>query len=229
MHARTGGPTSGRRFSWLAACPLTAPWPRPLADLLFLPACLQNISDEDVLALVNDELHAPAPILMLLDHQASALRALRSLRPPRLCPAWSLPPRSHRARPPRVLPHCSSSPAVQVMCGSIGTPTATVTVRGPDGVARQAAAMGSGPVDATIKALSSLSPVQCKLLDYSVSAVTGVRCMGGTTSARSSFRSACRGARRAARSSVRPPCLPSSDCNVAGPGRAGVHPRDHPA
>lgn len=38
--------------------------------------------------------------------------------------------------------------APQVMCGSIGTPTATVSLRGPDGVVRRAAGMGTGPVDA---------------------------------------------------------------------------------
>ena len=39
-----------------------------------LPACLQNISDEDVLALVNDEVHQPTVVWVLEDLQASAGR-----------------------------------------------------------------------------------------------------------------------------------------------------------
>ncbi|KAL4427300.1 hypothetical protein ABPG77_003209 [Micractinium sp. CCAP 211/92] len=88
----------------------------------------KSISDEDVLALVNEEVHAPPTIITLVD--------------------------------------------LQVMCGSVGTPTATVSLRGPDGVVRRAAGMGNGPVDAAYKAIESLSPVKCKLLDYSVSSIT---------------------------------------------------------
>ncbi|KAL4440208.1 hypothetical protein ABPG75_003209 [Micractinium tetrahymenae] len=88
----------------------------------------KHIGDEDVLALVNEEVHAPPTIITLVD--------------------------------------------LQVMCGSIGTPTATVSLKGPDGIVRRAAGMGTGPVDAAYKAIESLSPVKCKLLDYSVSSIT---------------------------------------------------------
>lgn len=37
------------------------------------------------------------------------------------------------------------------MCGNVGIPTATVVMKGPDGVARRAAAIGTGPVDAAYK------------------------------------------------------------------------------
>lgn len=41
--------------------------------------------------------------------------------------------------------------ALQVMCGNVGIPTATVVMKGPDGIARRAAAIGTGPVDAAYK------------------------------------------------------------------------------
>lgn len=37
------------------------------------------------------------------------------------------------------------------MCGNIGIPTATVVLKGPDGLARTASAIGAGPVDAAYK------------------------------------------------------------------------------
>ena len=40
---------------------------------------------------------------------------------------------------------------LQVVCGSMGVPTATVRMQGPDGISRAAAGMGSGPVDAAYK------------------------------------------------------------------------------
>ena len=108
------------------------------------------------------------------------------------------------------------------MCGMESLPTASVVLKGPDGVARRAAAIGTGPVDAAYKvdgrracgrrgstlcpsrrsgalgprsppflpllfthlaapsasapvqAIAWLSPVQCRLLDYNVSAITEV-------------------------------------------------------
>ena len=49
-------------------------------------------------------------------------------------------------------PHATLlNPCPQVMCGNVGHPTATVVLKGPDGVARRAAALGTGPVDAVFK------------------------------------------------------------------------------
>lgn len=39
----------------------------------------------------------------------------------------------------------------QVVCGNMGKPTATVIMKGPDGVVRTAGAVGAGPVDAVFK------------------------------------------------------------------------------
>lgn len=60
---------------------------------------------------------------------------------PVCCPAQPIIPGS---RHPPILP-------LQVMCGNVGIPTATVTMKGPDGIARRAAAIGTGPVDAAYK------------------------------------------------------------------------------
>ena len=48
--------------------------------------------------------------------------------------------------------HCPNNDAhVQVVCGSMGMPTATVRMRGPDGISRVTSGIGSGPVDAAYK------------------------------------------------------------------------------
>lgn len=49
---------------------------------------------------------------------------------------------------------------LQVVCGTMGLPTATVRMRGPDGIARTSTGMGTGPVDAAYKAIDSLVRVQ---------------------------------------------------------------------
>ena len=41
-------------------------------------------------------------------------------------------------------------------------PTATVRMRGPDGIARTATGMGTGPVDAAYKAIDALVRVQAR-------------------------------------------------------------------
>jgi len=70
---------------------------------------------------------------------------------------------------------------LQVVCGTMGMPTATVKLRGPDGMARVASAVGSGPVDASYKAIDSLVRVDAALLDYSVSSVTaGIEALATT-------------------------------------------------
>ncbi len=57
----------------------------------------------------------------------------------------------------------------------MGMPTATVKMRGPDGATHTAAGIGTGPVDASYKAIDSVVGVAAQLVDYSVSSVTEVR------------------------------------------------------
>ena len=51
-------------------------------------------------------------------------------------------------------------------------PTATVTMIGPDGVARYTSATGEGPVDATYKAIDALVGLKVSLETYGMQAVT---------------------------------------------------------
>ena len=88
----------------------------------------KNITDDDVLALMGDELN-----------QVNAIWALKDL---------------------------------QVVCGSMGLPTATVRMIGPDGIMRTASGIGTGPVDAAYKAIDSLVRVPAQLLDYTMQSVT---------------------------------------------------------
>ena len=60
---------------------------------------------------------------------------------------------------------------VQVVCGTMGLPTATVKMTGPDAMSRVAACVGSGPVDAAYKAIDELVRVKVDLVEYSVTAV----------------------------------------------------------
>lgn len=46
--------------------------------------------------------------------------------------------------------------SVQVVCGTMGLPTATVQMLGPDGITHVATGLGTGPVDAAYKAIDSL-------------------------------------------------------------------------
>lgn len=91
------------QLAWAPNCPPT----HPLSRTLTPPRPRQNITDEDVLALLSDEVHQPAVVWHLED--------------------------------------------LQVVCGSMGMPTATVRMRGPDGISRVASGIGSGPVDAAYK------------------------------------------------------------------------------
>jgi 2-isopropylmalate synthase len=71
---------------------------------------------------------------------------------------------------------------MQVACGTMGMPTATVRLRGPDGATRTAAAVGTGPVDATYKAIDAIVQVPNTLLEFSVHAVTeGIDALGEVT------------------------------------------------
>lgn len=61
---------------------------------------------------------------------------------------------------------------LQVTCGTLGLNTATVKMRGPDGILRVSSATGTGPVDAAYKAVDALVGVEVSLDDYSVNSVT---------------------------------------------------------
>jgi 2-isopropylmalate synthase len=71
---------------------------------------------------------------------------------------------------------------LQVACGTMGMPTATVRLRGPDGSLRLSAAIGTGPVDATYKAIDDIVHTPATLLEFSVHAVTeGIDALGEVT------------------------------------------------
>ncbi|KAI8468616.1 MAG: 2-isopropylmalate synthase [Monoraphidium minutum] len=97
----------------------------------------KGITDEDILALVSDEVFKPETVWELID--------------------------------------------LQVVCGTMGMPTATVQMRGPDKIARIGVGVGTGPVDAAYKAIDSLVRVDAELLDYTVSSVTeGINALATT-------------------------------------------------
>ncbi len=71
---------------------------------------------------------------------------------------------------------------LQVTCGTMGMPTATVRLKGPDGKVHLQASMGSGPVDATYKAIRAIINVPNKLLEFNVHAITeGIDALGEVT------------------------------------------------
>ena len=54
------------------------------------------------------------------------------------------------------------------MCGSMGTATATVRLKGPDGILRLSTGVGTGPIDAAYKAINDLVRVPNVLENYSM-------------------------------------------------------------
>jgi len=71
---------------------------------------------------------------------------------------------------------------LQVGCGTQGMATATVRLRGPDGVVRVQASVGTGPVDAAYKAIDALIQAPSELLEFSVRSVTeGIDALGEVT------------------------------------------------
>ena len=71
---------------------------------------------------------------------------------------------------------------IQVSCGSNATPTATVTLRMPDGQDLTDAAIGTGPVDAIYKAINRVVQIENDLIEYSVQSVTaGIDAIGEVT------------------------------------------------
>ncbi|MCG8419354.1 MAG: 2-isopropylmalate synthase [Proteobacteria bacterium] len=71
---------------------------------------------------------------------------------------------------------------LQVACGTIGMPTATVKLRGPNGVEEVRAAVGTGPVDATYRAIRDILGLDNTLLEFTVQSVTeGIDALGEVT------------------------------------------------
>lgn len=71
---------------------------------------------------------------------------------------------------------------VQVTCGDHACPTATVTLRTPEGKEITDAAIGTGPVDAVYKAMNRLVDVPNQLIEFSVQSVTaGIDAIGEVT------------------------------------------------
>src|SRR5690606_31981183 len=68
--------------------------------------------------------------------------------------------------------------AIQVTAG-MRMPTATVKLKAPDGERPVAVAMGTGPVDATFRAIDQLVEAPAELQEYSINAVTeGIDALG---------------------------------------------------
>ncbi|MDW8327171.1 MAG: 2-isopropylmalate synthase [Anaerolineales bacterium] len=71
---------------------------------------------------------------------------------------------------------------LQVACGTMGLPTATVRLIGPGGRTHVYAAIGTGPVDATYKAIDAIVQAPNTLLEFSVHAITeGIDAQGEVT------------------------------------------------
>jgi len=71
---------------------------------------------------------------------------------------------------------------LQVACGTMGMPTATVRLKGPDGQTHVAAAIGTGPVDAGYKAVDAIVQAPATLLEFVVHAITeGIDALGEVT------------------------------------------------
>ncbi len=68
---------------------------------------------------------------------------------------------------------------LQVACGTAGLATATVRLRDPEGAIRVQAAVGTGPVDATYKAIDAIVGAPVELLEFIVNGVTeGIDALG---------------------------------------------------
>jgi 2-isopropylmalate synthase len=71
---------------------------------------------------------------------------------------------------------------IQVACGQVDMPTATIKLRGPDGTVTVAAAIGTGPVDAAFQAIDKIVGVQATLVEFRVAAITeGIDALGEVT------------------------------------------------
>ncbi|OQY83643.1 MAG: 2-isopropylmalate synthase [Chloroflexi bacterium UTCFX4] len=71
---------------------------------------------------------------------------------------------------------------MQVVCGTMGMPTATVRLRDPEGKSHTVAAIGTGPVDAVYKAIDAIVNCPITLLEFNIHAVTeGIDALGQVT------------------------------------------------
>ena len=71
---------------------------------------------------------------------------------------------------------------LQVACGTMGMPTATVRLFGPDNQAHIYASVGTGPVDAAYKAVDAIIQAPNDLLEFVIHAVTeGIDAIGEVT------------------------------------------------
>ncbi len=71
---------------------------------------------------------------------------------------------------------------IQVSCGDRSSPTATITIRTPDGEELTDAATGTGPVDAIYKAINRITNIPNELIEFSVQSVTaGIDAIGEVT------------------------------------------------
>ncbi len=71
---------------------------------------------------------------------------------------------------------------VQVSCGNLSIPTATVRIKGPDGKIYCDADHGTGPVDAVYRAINRVIGEPNELIEFSVQAVTeGIDAVGRVT------------------------------------------------
>ncbi len=71
---------------------------------------------------------------------------------------------------------------IQVACGQMGMPTATIKLSGPDGTTRIEAAVGAGPIDATYQAIDRIVGVPNTLVEFRVAAITeGIDALGEVT------------------------------------------------
>lgn len=79
-------------------------------------------------------------------------------------------------------PEVFSLDGLQVACGTMGLPTATVRLLGPEANEYIRAAVGTGPIDATYKAIDGIIGAPNTLLEFSVHAVTeGIDAQGEVT------------------------------------------------
>jgi 2-isopropylmalate synthase len=71
---------------------------------------------------------------------------------------------------------------LQVACGTMGMPTATVRLLGPDGQLHIHAALGTGPVHAVYQAVDAIIGVPNTLVEFNINAVTeGIDALGEVT------------------------------------------------
>ncbi len=71
---------------------------------------------------------------------------------------------------------------LQVACGTMGLPTATIRIKTPDGQMHVQANVGTGPIDAIFKAIDSIVGCPIVLQEFSVHAVTeGIDALGGVS------------------------------------------------